>query len=100
MNNSNSTSKKELGPIWPGTYNMFPNEKPNKEGWWALQEQGWNKFSSLLFKAELKRGGANLHLGQVSHGCITVNYDSQNQYQYLSDLLNKESGNNVLVVYP
>ena len=77
---------------------MSPNSKPGRDGWWALQESGWNKFDSLLYYAGLKRSGANLHLGTVSHGCITVDVSAADQYYGLTDLLEKEAGSNWLNV--
>jgi len=100
MNDPNATGVRNNGPIPPGIYNMFPNEKPGHEGWWALQEPGWNKSDSLLYKLGLKRGGANLHIGNLSLGCITAKPALQNQYYQLTNLLNKESGANKLQVTP
>ncbi len=97
-NNPESEDVKDYGPIPTGEYNMFPNENPGREGWWALQEPDWNKVDSVLYKLGLKRGGANLHLGSVSHGCITVDRSLKKDYERLTNLLNKESGNNILKV--
>jgi hypothetical protein len=55
-------------------------------------------MDSLLYYAGLKRSGANLHLGTVSHGCITVNPSAADQYYDLTDLLEKEAGSNWLNV--
>ena len=99
-NNPGSANVKDYGPIPPGQYNMFPNQKAGREGWWALQEPGWNKYDSLLYKLGLKRGGANLHQGTVSWGCITVDPSLNDQYNNLTDLLRRELGDNVLDVRP
>lgn len=47
---------------------------------------------SILYKLHLKRAGANLHLGSVSHGCITVSEkeNCKNEYNNLIDFLNRE----------
>ncbi len=100
MNDPNASDIRNNGPIPPGIYNMFPNEKTGHEGWWALQESGWNKFDSLLYKLGVKRGGANLHLGNLSLGCITAKPALENQYNQLTDLLRKESTANSLQVTP
>lgn len=99
-NNPNSANVKDYGPIPPGQYNMFPNQKPGRDGWWALQEPGWNYYDSLLYKLGLKRGGANLHQGTVSWGCITVDPSLNNQYDDLTDLLRRELPDNTLEVRP
>ncbi len=99
-NNPNSANVKDYGPIPPGQYNMFPNENPKREGWWSLQEPGWNKYDSLLYKLGLIRGGANLHQGTVSWGCVTVDPSLNDQYNNLTDLLRRELGSNTLEVRP
>ncbi|WP_418067227.1 tlde1 domain-containing protein [Rodentibacter caecimuris] len=73
-NKISEVNNKNDGPIWPGKFNMFRNTKDKHKGsdWYALQEVSWNKFSSLGYYLGIKRGGANLHLGTFSKGCITV----------------------------
>lgn len=97
-NNPSSSDVKDYGPIPPGQNNMFPYEKSGRDNWWALQEPGWNKIDSLLCKLGLKRAGANLHLGNVSWGCVTVNPSLEDQYNDLIGLLRKENGSNLLTI--
>ena len=94
MNNINSVNERSYGPIWQGKFNMTPNTKPERQGqnWYALQEENWGISDSILYKLHLKRAGANLHLGSVSHGCITVSEkeNCKNEYNNLIDFLNRE----------
>ncbi|MCX2962428.1 tlde1 domain-containing protein [Rodentibacter caecimuris] len=93
-NNINSVNERKYGPIWPGKFNMAPNTKPERLGknWYALQEENWGKLDSILYMLHLKRGGANLHLGRESHGCITVSEkeNCKKEYNNLINLLNRE----------
>ena len=99
-NNPASANIQDHGPIWPGEFNMTPNEIPGREGWWALREPGWTKLDSLQHKLGLKRAGANLHMGITSYGCITVDSSEEEPFNYLTDLLGREAGDNVLTVVP
>jgi hypothetical protein len=96
-NNPASVDVSNYGPIWPGVFNMTPND--NHPGWWALQETDWIPgLSALGYGLGLRRAGANLHLGSVSHGCITVNNSHSEQFRLLTDLLLRENGANILTV--
>jgi RHS repeat-associated protein len=92
------------GPIPPDEYNMFPNTKPGREGWWALQSTGWiPKVSGLLHKLHLIRAGFNLHAGSFSQGCITVEKDNptaMKQFTELVEMLKSDTGENILIVKP
>jgi RHS repeat-associated protein len=102
-NNPDCSDKIEEGPVWPGLFDMSPNTKPGKDGWWALQSRTWiPKVSGAAHKAGLIRAGANLHLGTFSLGCITFNKDSTsatNAFNKISDLLRKEAPANEMRVY-
>ena len=90
-NNPASSSVKDYGPIWPGLFTMKPNN--NRPGWYALQEPNWGKLDSLMHYLGFKRAGANLHLGSVSHGCITVAKDAgrcQEQFNKMINFLDEE----------
>jgi len=78
---------------------MFPNELPKHRGenWWALQELGWSLKDSILHRLKLKRAGANLHIGERSDGCITVDGSLRDQYNLLTNLLHKEASNKLTV---
>ncbi|MEH8016483.1 DUF1566 domain-containing protein [Rheinheimera muenzenbergensis] len=99
MNNPQSTGVKDYGPIWPGTFNMVPND--NRPGWMALQETNWTPvISGVAYRLGLKRAGANLHLGTVSHGCITVDPAFKSDFEKMLQFLGKEQGQNILTVEP
>lgn len=68
-----------------------PNTIPGHEGWYALQPVGWSKIDSILHYLGVKRTGANLHIGTVSHGCITVSSSCQEQFDDIINFLNAES---------
>ncbi len=87
-NNPDSVHVKDHGPIWLGLFTMRPNTKPGHEGWYALQPVGWSKVDSFLYHMGIIRGGANLHIGNVSHGCITVHPRCQDQFNDMITLLN------------
>ena len=103
-NDPASANIKNKGPIWPGTFIMEPNTLPGREGWWALQEEGWGIIDSIKYRYGSKRGGAQLHPGTMSLGCITVRKDDEvcmKLYAKVGDLLREEAdkGNsNILVV--
>ena len=62
------------------------------------KEPDWGKFGSLLHYLGMKRAGANLHLGEESWGCITVDYSAMDDYYKLTDLLERELSSNSLEV--
>lgn len=103
-NNPDCSSRPFEGPIWPGVFHMFPNTKPDREGWWALQSGFWvPKLSGALYKAGLIRAGANLHLGRFSQGCITFDVENAaatKAFNEISALLRKDAPNNELWVFP
>jgi hypothetical protein len=99
LNNPESAEIPDLGPIWPGEFNMTPND--NHPGWWALQETDWIPgVSALAYKLGWRRAGANLHPGRTSKGCITVNPSHGEQFKMLTNLLQRENGANTLRVTP
>ena len=90
-NNPDSVNVQDYGPIWPGVFTMKPNTIPGHDGWYALQPVGWSKIDSILHYLGVKRAGANLHIGTVSHGCITVSSSCQEQFDDIINFLNAES---------
>ena len=72
---------------------MKRNTKQGKENWYALQEEGWGKIDSALHKLHMKRAGANLHLGTISHGCITVSEENscKSQFNEMLQFLDSEA---------
>lgn len=109
-NNANCASKKNSGPIPPGTYSIDPDHW-QRRGFYDLNPTGktWvdkvphlrGIINSIPFFGS--RSGFELHLGTNSVGCITGDKRQQQairQFQRIEDLLNKEMGNNSLTVSP
>ena len=103
-NESSCSDIKDEGPVPPGTYNIFENQKPGREGWWALQSTSWiPNVSGALCISGLSRCGFNIHLGSYSLGCITFNKNNSSavqNFQNISNILNSDAPNNTLTVYP
>jgi hypothetical protein len=98
------SEEKWKGPVPAGTYNVFPNEKRYREGWWALQSTDWiPNVSGALCRIGVTRCGSNIHIGTYSLGCITFDEgDPQAVADFfaISDLLRSEHPNNTLTVLP
>jgi hypothetical protein len=60
-------------PLPPGTYHIVPNlnPKPGHEDWFGLVAAD-DRLDDYFDDNGKKRSGARLHLGSVSHGCVTV----------------------------
>lgn len=100
-NNPRSGNVRNAGPIPPGEYNMFPNTLPDRDGWWSLQDANWTEIiSGLAFRLGLRRSGHNLHMGDMSLGCITVNPELDEEYYAVTALLEREAPSNHLTVVP
>jgi RHS repeat-associated protein len=94
------------GPIIPGRYKINPDLRPEHAGWPLFRLEPMprlSKFDALLVKLNLERGGFELHIGTITHGCINAqNGDPQavRQFYAIQGLLQSESGNNQLLVIP
>lgn len=102
-NEPSYSGEKDKGPVPPGTHNMFPNELPGRDGWWALQSQNWiPNVSGALCNQGFARYRFKLHLGGYSLGCITFqksNFSAVDSFNEISDILRADAPDNVLEVY-
>ena len=103
-NNPECADEKDKGPVPPDTYNIFPNEKPGREGWWALQSTSWTpNVSGFECNYLGGRCGFNLHLGSYSLGCITFladNPQAVSDFKAVTKLLLADWPNNLFEVKP
>ena len=102
-NNPESSGVSDWGPIPPGTYTMTRRLESDRQGWWGLKNVDEENWNPLLLRIAVKLGMArtafNLHLGNSSMGCITVNRKkNQEKYEELNNLLMSEEGQNTLIV--
>ena len=89
------------GPIPPGEYKMNPDTRPGQTDRYRLEPVP--AIPGILVRLGLARGGMELHPGHRTLGCINALKDDpnvMNQYHQLQQLLNAETGNNWLLVYP
>lgn len=104
VNNPGCAQQVNQGPVPPGSYNVFPNTIPGRQGWWALQSKSWIPgVSGALCRLGLARCGYNLHLGTYSLGCITfpkIDPYAQQDFSSLANLLNADGPDNSLTVVP
>ncbi len=98
-NNPSCSDNSFLGPIPAGQYKMNEDNRPGHQGFWRLEPEPqvtwWQYYTGQ------KRNGFELHLGEVSLGCITGdknNPDTVKYYQNINQLLQGENGDNTLTV--
>lgn len=96
---------KHGGPIVPGRYKINPDLRPEHAGWSLFRLEPMpqlTKLEALLVRLNLKRGGFELHVGTITHGCINAQNGTQavRSFNAIQALLQSESGNNQLLVIP
>jgi hypothetical protein len=79
--------------------------RPEHQGWGDYRLEPWPHHlgQGILEMLHLRRGGFELHIGSITHGCINADKtDAQavNEFHALQKLLAAQDGNNWLTVTP
>jgi RHS repeat-associated protein len=93
------------GPIQPGRYRMNFDNRPEHNGWgdYRLEPSPYSRWHGPLERLHLARGGFELHIGSITHGCINADKtDPQavGAFHAMQQLLGSQEGNNWLTVNP
>ncbi len=93
------------GPIQPGRYKMNFDNRPEHNGWgdYRLEPSPYSRWHGPLERLHLARGGFELHIGSITHGCINADKtDPQavGAFHAMQQLLGSQEGNNWLTVKP
>ena len=75
-----------------GTYNIVdnPNPSPQKSDWYGLFKQDI-LINDYCFDCLKERDGIRLHLGSLSHGCVTVSEsqaDAEKKWKKIREIIN------------
>ena len=93
------------GPIQPGKYKMNFDDREIHRGWgdYRLEPSPHTWWHGPLERLHLARGGFELHIGSITHGCINADKTNQqavDEFHALQQLLHAEDGHNWLTVTP
>ena len=93
------------GPIQPGRYKMNFDNRPEHNGWgdYRLEPSPYSRWHGPLERLHMARGGFELHIGSITHGCINADKtDPQavGAFHAMQQLLGSQEGNNWLTVQP
>jgi hypothetical protein len=81
------------------------DNRPEHQGWGDYRLEPWphHKGDGIRERLHLRRGGFELHIGSITHGCINADKtDPQavDAFHAMQRLLGAEDGNNWLTVNP
>jgi hypothetical protein len=81
------------------------DNRPEHQGWGDYRLEPWPHYfgEGILERLHITRGGFELHIGSITHGCINADKTDPhavNQFHALQQLLSSEDGNNWLTVTP
>jgi RHS repeat-associated protein len=101
--NPKCVNKWGSGPITPGRYRMNADTRPEHAGRNIYRLEPWphRTGQGKLETLHLIRGGFELHIGSITHGCINVDWGSEGANTFnnaLLPLLVSQDGNNWLTV--
>jgi RHS repeat-associated protein len=62
------------GPIQPGRFKMNFDNRPEHQGWgdYRLEPSPYHWWHGPLERLHMARGGFELHIGSITHGCINA----------------------------
>jgi hypothetical protein len=107
-NNDKCLNEHDHGPVVPGRYKMNLDTRVTyydhaAAGQYRLEPWPHHFWHGPFYNWGWMRGGFELHLGSITHGCINAqikNPKAAEQYQPLKQFLRAEDGNNFLTVIP